>query len=733
MSHLSSLLASAPASPRGEGRDAEGGKGHHRGDAGRHVDEAAARKALFGEEDEEEVPALWSLFLERQKVKEARMGEMAESIRESMVMVEAAETMERTVPSAQAGTGEEDAMEEDVGERKRELIREREERAKKEREREEMRRREREEAAKAREEEAAAQRERAAERQREEQVELQRMRERAEAAKRRAELETEARLKQMEEERKQEEAREAQRKRQEEEEERLAEEARQARAALKKQEDDKERERARRSTDWHRTQVLHDEGLRIERERADAARRRSEEQRQAREDAALAAARATLGRVLRCGMSWRRHIAEVVGAKMIEAACRRRACEEAYGPLRAQRRAAREAEEEMGRCAGHAAVAAEWVGDAPDAVIGGWSRRRRKAGKEGAEGGGGGVWAWCDVGAGQARDMVKIRADAAKWRASLPGTGCLQGILPAAAGPREEWVGLVGGGGGAGGDAVEFLAEHCAHAGNEEPHEVVRLELNLEGLTEVIPLDGMTSLRSLCVNSNAITQLPWGAMGHVEEVEARENAVASLEGCGAMTSLTRLNLDQNRLAGAGLKHVGACGGLPRLRVAELQGNQLESAEGLGACERLEVAKLYRNRLVDLEGLRTLQRLVYVDAGRNALTRCSGALTGSRLLEVMILYHNEIQAPPEEAGVLLKQLWLNSNRILGPLPPLPFAPSLQVTMTLHPLHRCPSAEPPGGEDLDDDMILMIRWFLMIRQRNFHGTNRQHRTLSGCIDN
>jgi hypothetical protein len=266
ISHLSSMLTGVDAVQGGEG-DQGGGAGNddenNDDDSGDDDDakEAATRAAVFGADSVdghggEEVPALWALFKQRQKEKNLRMTALTESIRESQVLVSAAEAMERTVPTEAAlqdtGIGEEV---EDIGERKRALLKEKEERAAADREREEARRKAREEAARAREEEARAQRALAEERRLAEEKEAVEMRMRADAARAKAEEDAAERLRILEEERKAEIVREEERRKAEEEEVRALEQAKAARAVLKKQEDEKERERARRSTDWHKSQV----------------------------------------------------------------------------------------------------------------------------------------------------------------------------------------------------------------------------------------------------------------------------------------------------------------------------------------------------------------------------------------------------------------------------------------------------------------------------------------------
>ena len=262
MSHLSSMLTSVDAVYDGEG-DQVGRAGNDDNDDNDddNAKEAATRAAVFGADSVddhggEEVPALWALFKQRQKEKNLRMTALTESIRESQVLVSAAEAMERTVPTEPAlqdtGIGEEV---EDIGERKRALMKEKEERAAADREREEARRRAREEAARAREEEAQAQRALANEMRLAEEKEAVEMRRRAEVARAKADQKAAERLRILEEERKTEILREEERRKAEEEEVRALEQAKAARAALKKLEDEKERERARRSTDWHKSQV----------------------------------------------------------------------------------------------------------------------------------------------------------------------------------------------------------------------------------------------------------------------------------------------------------------------------------------------------------------------------------------------------------------------------------------------------------------------------------------------
>jgi len=213
----------------------------------------------------------------------------------------------------------------------------------------------------------------------------------------------------------------------------------------------------------------------------------------------------------------------IKAAGVAGAACRRAICEREYQLLVGQRRAAKEAEEEAARMGGNGgrSMLVRCDGDAPDPIMGGWVRRRRRAAKESESlrplsGGGegeevGDAWAWAPVRASMFKDMAVVRAGAAEWRSSLPqSTGVNGGAVaakqPAVSAAREEWVG-----GGGMPELDDFLEEHCAAVGSDM-HEMVRLELNLEGLTEAPQLSGASSLRSLSLNSNKIGSLPWGDM-----------------------------------------------------------------------------------------------------------------------------------------------------------------------------------------------------------------------------
>jgi hypothetical protein len=189
-----------------------------------------------------------------------------------------------------------------------------------------------------------------------------------------------------------------------------------------------------------------------------------------------------------------------------------------------QRRAAKEAEEEAARMGGNGgrSMLVRCDGDAPDPIMGGWVRRRRRAVKESESlrplSGGceeeevADAWAWAPVRASMFKDMAVVRAGAAEWRASLPNSstagngGAVAPKQSAVSAAREEWVG-----GGGMPELDDFLEEHCAAVGSDMS-EMVRLELNLEGLTEAPQLSGASSLRSLSLNSNKIGSLPWGDM-----------------------------------------------------------------------------------------------------------------------------------------------------------------------------------------------------------------------------
>ena len=141
----------------------------------------------------------------------------------------------------------------------------------------------------------------------------------------------------------------------------------------------------------------------------------------------------------------------------------------------------------------------------------------------------------------------------------------------------------------------------------------------------------------------------------------------------ALPRLTHVSLGVNRLTA-----LQGLAGAGRLQSLEADNNSIDelAAADLRGCTRLERLVLYRNRLAGVgEGLRGATRLTHLDLGRNRLVAATG-LEGCTRLETLILYENAMEAVELPHAPLLRQLFLNGNRLRAP-PRLALLPLLQV--------------------------------------------------------
>ena len=128
--------------------------------------------------------------------------------------------------------------------------------------------------------------------------------------------------------------------------------------------------------------------------------------------------------------------------------------------------------------------------------------------------------------------------------------------------------------------------------------------------------------------------------------DASDNSLAALPGeVGRLTGLTRLNLSGNRLPFEGVPWE-ALAQLPSLTVLSLAANALAGpvpAGSLGALSALEKLSLRGNRITDVP---------------------AGTLPGVPRLRVLDVAENELNALPEDVGVLsdLAELSLDGNRL-----------------------------------------------------------------------
>ena len=206
---------------------------------------------------------------------------------------------------------------------------------------------------------------------------------------------------------------------------------------------------------------------------------------------------------------------------------------------------------------------------------------------------------------------------------------------------------------------------------------LVRLDLGVEELACVEGLEACSNLRSLSLNVNRLRRLGGrgglGAVPGLEGLEVRENKLVSTAELQALPQLTHVSLGVNQLTA--LRGLADKAHLQSLEAENNCIGELAAAD-LRGCTRLERLVLYRNRLADVgEGLRRATRLTHLDLGRNRLVAATGLESCTRL-ETLILYENAMEEVELPHTPLLRQLFLNGNRLRTP-PRLALLPMLQV--------------------------------------------------------
>lgn len=182
------------------------------------------------------------------------------------------------------------------------------------------------------------------------------------------------------------------------------------------------------------------------------------------------------------------------------------------------------------------------------------------------------------------------------------------------------------------------------------------LELKCENITHINGLQGFSSLRTLSLSMNQITEagnLPQGLV----LLDLSLNRVEKLPKVD-LPALLELVLDSNVIGS--LEHCGDC---RNLRTLSVQNNNISSMRGIESFPLLQRLNLYRNSITDPANTCFDHNpyLTHLNLGRNRL-RNVAFHSHFKLLRSLILYENQIERLEPINSPLISELWLNGNRL-----------------------------------------------------------------------
>ena len=172
-------------------------------------------------------------------------------------------------------------------------------------------------------------------------------------------------------------------------------------------------------------------------------------------------------------------------------------------------------------------------------------------------------------------------------------------------------------------------------AGMEQAVNLRRLYLGNNSISDVSALGALTSLTRLELdNNNAISDVSaLGTLTSLSVLRLQNNAISDVSALGTLTSLTELWLHNNsisdvsalgtltslsalRLQNNAISDVSALGTLTSLTKLGLHNNSISDVSALGALTSLGVLSLHNNAISDISSLRDLAALWFLDLAGN---------------------------------------------------------------------------------------------------------------------
>ena len=189
-------------------------------------------------------------------------------------------------------------------------------------------------------------------------------------------------------------------------------------------------------------------------------------------------------------------------------------------------------------------------------------------------------------------------------------------------------------------------------------HELRRLDLSGNRVEDLTPLLGLPNLEVLLLNDNAVANAwPLAGLHGLESLDLSGNRVADLWPLVGLHELRRLDLSGNRV-----EELTPLLGLPNLEVLLLNDNAVANAWPLAGLHGLESLDLSGNRVADLWPLAGLHELRRLDLSGNRVEELT-PLLGLPNLEVLLLNDNAVANAWPLAGLHgLESLDLSGNRV-----------------------------------------------------------------------
>lgn len=219
-----------------------------------------------------------------------------------------------------------------------------------------------------------------------------------------------------------------------------------------------------------------------------------------------------------------------------------------------------------------------------------------------------------------------------------------------------------------------------------------------------------TNLKYVTVSKNQITSLePVSKLPHVLQIAANENKITQ-QGITCMLQADlpwcqHLDLSINALTG-----VVPLNKLGRLRVLDLQQNQIASLESFDGHENIEVLKLQQNQLQSLEGLGKMEKLKKLFISENQISSLKGL--DAENLEDLDASKNELASLDFiEGAANILRLNISDNKLQGDdnMPEISKLDSRllslqEITASGNPLYDTYSGTEPKGAQTEILLVL-----------------------------
>ena len=183
-------------------------------------------------------------------------------------------------------------------------------------------------------------------------------------------------------------------------------------------------------------------------------------------------------------------------------------------------------------------------------------------------------------------------------------------------------------------------------------------ELRTNQIQDIMPLSGLTRLKSLDLSNNQIIDISaLSGLTALETLILYNNQIADISALSGLSNLTSLDIEHNKIT-----DITPLSVLTNLKSLELSSNPIADTSALSTLTDLESLTLSRVGLTTIPVLTNLPNLTFLDLVGNQITDISG-LSGMPAIETVTLFGNRITSIPVLSDVPnLKALGLGVNQI-----------------------------------------------------------------------